>query len=151
MNDRTAKSHYGRPVSVSQCPGCAGIWIDGPVVFTLSRDSAVEVDSETRIEEIATEPREVSIYCPRCEIPLNEQTGSGLPKGLRIDYCGTCDGFWFDKGELMIYKAYLESRRQSMRARDAKEREHRERLERIRTDARRKYEAIAIELLSGLG
>ena len=115
MQQRGAESHVGVKLIIFQCPECSGVWVDGDVVFRVSRDSAVEVEDDVEFEEISTEPREVAAFCPRCEANLLEQTGGGLPEGLHLDYCTGCHGFWFDKGELMIYKSYQEKKRQRMR------------------------------------
>ncbi len=115
MERRKARSHYGVPLVIFQCPDCSGLWVDRETVTAISRDSALEVESDVRIEEISTAPRNMAAFCPRCETYLVEQTGGGLPKGLRIDYCTTCHGYWFDKGELMIYKTYQEEKRKRFR------------------------------------
>ncbi len=38
--------------------------------------------------------------CPRCSVEL---TGTYTPKGIVVDYCRSCQGIWFDKGELNYY------------------------------------------------
>ena len=111
MEEHEVNSHYGAKLLLFHCPQCSGIWVDKNVAFAVSRDSAVEVESDVGLEEIPTKPREGPIFCPRCAASLAEQTGGGLPKGLRVDYCTGCHGFWFDKGELIIYKSYLEEKR----------------------------------------
>ena len=115
MQQREASGHYGAKLAIFQCSECSGIWVDGDVVIAVSRDSAVEAEAEVGIEDISTEPREIAAFCPRCEIHLMEQTGGGLPKGLHVDYCTGCHGYWFDKGELMIYKTYQEEKRKKFR------------------------------------
>ena len=132
MKQREGKGHYGAKLSVFQCPECSGLWVDGEVVVALSHDSALAVEDHVEFEEISMEPRELRVFCPRCEAPLMEQSGGRLPKGLHIDFCNGCHGYWFDKGELMIYKSYLEKRRQTSRQLMAKDRERNERLRRAR-------------------
>jgi Zn-finger nucleic acid-binding protein len=111
MSPHDAAGHYGAKLQLYQCAACSGVWVDRDVAFALSRDSAINVESEAVLDDIATEPREVPLFCPRCEVYLTEQSGMDLPKGLHIDYCTTCRGFWFDKGELMVYKVFLEEKR----------------------------------------
>ena len=103
MNQREGSGHYGALLFVYQCTECQGIWVDGDVVAALSHDSAVEAEADVDISEISTEPRETAILCPRCSVNLMEQSGGGLPPGLRVDYCNVCNGFWFDKGELEAF------------------------------------------------
>lgn len=125
MNEREARGHYGAILQILQCPECLGLWVDGTVVTALSHDSALQAESDVDFSEISTEPRQVAAFCPRCEIYLMEQTGGGLPKDLRIDYCKGCHGFWFDKGELMIYKSYIEKKRKKFSAREKGKRKKR--------------------------
>ena len=111
MRQREAKSHYGTKLLLFHCTGCSGIWVDKDVAFAVSRDSALAAESDVQLDDIPTSPRTTEIFCPRCGTNLTEQTGGVLPNGLRIDYCTSCHGFWFDQGELMIYKSFLEEKR----------------------------------------
>ncbi|MEZ7891228.1 MAG: M48 family metalloprotease [Candidatus Wallbacteria bacterium] len=38
--------------------------------------------------------------CPKCSVAL---VNTYTPKGIVVDYCPTCQGIWFDKGELNYY------------------------------------------------
>jgi Zn-finger nucleic acid-binding protein len=107
---------------IFQCGECLGLWVDGEAVVAISEDSALEAEAEVSFEEISTKPRENPVVCPRCDINLMEQSGGGLPQGLHIDYCRSCCGYWFDKGELMIYKAYLEDKRRKFRKHEEEKR-----------------------------
>ena len=127
MQQREAKGHYGASLPLFQCPSCSGLWVDGRVVRGMSYDSAVGVEADIDFEEIMKEPRKTELICPRCESILMEQTGGGLPQGLHIDYCTVCEGYWFDKSELMIYKSYLEKKRQEARHREEHVRRKKER------------------------
>jgi len=132
MERHEAVGHYGAKLTLFQCPECSGIWVDSKLVAAITRESALEVEADVEFEEISTEPREGAAFCPRCEINLMEQTGGGMPKGLRIDYCSGCHGFWFDKGELMIYKSYLEKKRQKFSKSEEEKRRRKKRLDRAR-------------------
>ena len=44
--------------------------------------------------------KEGPIDCPRCAIPLKEETVQRLGPDVRIDVCSTCGGTWYDRGEL---------------------------------------------------
>ena len=150
MEQREAVGHYGAKFALFQCPECSGIWVDSQLVAAITRDSAIEAEARVEFEEISTDPREVEAFCPRCAINLTEQTGSGMPRGLHIDYCTGCYGYWFDKGELMIYKTYLEERRQKFRQGEVDKRERKKRLKR----AQRALEAEPMPLTgydSGMG
>jgi Zn-finger nucleic acid-binding protein len=130
MEQHEVKGHYGAKFVLFQCPECSGIWVDSDVIFAISRDSAVGVESDVNFDEISRQPRDEPRLCPRCAINLTEETGGTTPQGLRIDCCPTCHGFWFDKGELMIYKSYLEEKRQKFQKREAEAQQCREKIQR---------------------
>lgn len=125
MGQREAKGHYGAALFIFQCPECLGLWVDGETVTALSHDSALQAEADVDFSEISTEPSEIEVLCPRCEVHLMEQTGGGLPTGLHIDYCKGCNGFWFDKGELMIYKSHIENKRKKFKKREEEKRKRR--------------------------
>jgi Zn-finger nucleic acid-binding protein len=128
MQQRQGKGHYGANLPLFQCSICEGLWIDGRVVGSMSHDSALETEQDVDFGEIVTEPRRTELVCPRCESKLMEQTGKGLPRDLHIDFCEVCDGYWFDKGELMVYKTFLEKKRQNFKQAEEKARREKERL-----------------------
>ena len=127
MQHREGKGHYGANLPLFQCPSCYGLWVDGRVVRGMSYDSAVGVEPDVDFEEIIAEPRKTELSCPRCESKLMEQTGGGLSQGLHIDYCAVCEGYWFDKGELMIYKSHIEKKRQNLKSHEEQMRRQKER------------------------
>ena len=128
MQQREGTGHYGAKLPLFQCPGCSGLWVDGRVVRGMSYDSAVEAEPDVDFEEIVTEPRKTDLSCPRCESKLMEQTGGGLPQDLHIDFCTVCEGYWFDKGELMIYKSHLEKKRGELKRDEEEARRKQERV-----------------------
>ncbi len=127
MNGQEGRGHYGAKLEIYQCPECLGLWVDGKVVIALSHESALRAETDVDFDEISTEPREIAAFCPRCETYLMEQTGGGLPEGLRIDYCAQCRGFWFDKGELMIYKSYIKNKREAFKKSEKEKRKRKAR------------------------
>jgi hypothetical protein len=70
----------------------------------LTYASALKADTVLETNDMHTQPRKFSLTCPRCAKLLAEYSGGRLPPGLHIDYCNTCYGSWFDKGELAAYK-----------------------------------------------
>jgi len=88
---------------VYQCAKCSGIWVDRDTVIRLTHALALKADTALEFKDMRTQPRQISLTCPRCAKLLTEHTGGRLPSGLHIDYCNACYGFWFDKGELAAY------------------------------------------------
>ncbi len=118
MDRHEARSHYGAKLFIFRCPKCSGFWVDGEAVAAISHDSVLEAEANVNIEDISTRTRERAALCPRCETNLMEQSGGDLPKGLHVDFCTGCHGYWFDEGELVIFKNYQEEKRKRFRERE---------------------------------
>lgn len=48
------------------------------------------------------------MICPRCKIQLTNKRISDLKFSIDVDYCETCNGTWFDKGELVKLENTIE-------------------------------------------
>ena len=51
--------------------------------------------------EEAGEPRDEPIACPVCEVTMEKRAAGPVT----LDLCGSCQGLWFDRGELEQYVA----------------------------------------------
>jgi Zn-finger nucleic acid-binding protein len=87
--------------------GCGGIWFDafelsqadeeeeaaGALLMDLSRESLIPVDPTRKRE------------CPRCPgIKLHRHFFSSR-RGVQVDHCPNCAGYWLDAGELAAIRA----------------------------------------------
>lgn len=104
MSRQEVEGRRKGPLVVFQCAKCSGLWVDRDTVIRLTHASALKADTALEFKNMRTQPRQLSLTCPRCTKLLTEHTGGRLPLGLHIDYCSACYGFWFDKGELAAYK-----------------------------------------------
>ena len=104
MSRQEVEGRRKGPLVVFQCAKCFGLWVDRDTVIRLTHASALKADTALEFKNMRTQPRQLSLTCPRCAKLLTEHTGGRLPLGLHIDYCSACYGFWFDKGELATYK-----------------------------------------------
>jgi Zn-dependent protease with chaperone function/Zn-finger nucleic acid-binding protein len=85
----------GQGVEVDYCPKCKGIWLDKGEIFYFSRKPRA---FEKELREAITQGKPSERTCPRTGESMEE---IALMDGqLRIDYCPTCGGMWFDAGEL---------------------------------------------------
>lgn len=89
-------------VLVDACPSCKGIWLDGGELEMLQDQTGKpikELHLEARKEVAEAKQRLITTHglCPRCqETTLNEQ----LVASVELDVCATCNGMYFDWGEL---------------------------------------------------
>ena len=82
--------------------GCGGIWFDA---FELPRveNESVALDEPLfwiqRDEKVVVDPKRKR-ECPRCEgIKLHRHFFSAR-RGVEVDQCPNCNGYWLDAGEL---------------------------------------------------
>jgi Zn-dependent protease with chaperone function/Zn-finger nucleic acid-binding protein len=82
-------------VLVDHCKTCRGVWLDRGEIFLFSQKPR---DLEKALSASVTERRTSDRRCPRCELAL--EAGTFLRQGLEVDQCPSCEGYWFDAGEL---------------------------------------------------
>ncbi|MDQ7824752.1 MAG: zf-TFIIB domain-containing protein [Candidatus Eremiobacteraeota bacterium] len=89
-------------IKVHRCKECRGLWLASGEMEELMGDishEAVEPGEKLALLEKSASTPAVG-GCPRCKVPL--ERWKNLPpalKDLYIDFCPTCMGLWFDKGE----------------------------------------------------
>jgi Zn-dependent protease with chaperone function/Zn-finger nucleic acid-binding protein len=80
---------------VDVCKTCKGVWLDRGEIFLFSKRPR-ELESE--LSESRQECRTSERLCPRCQSAMQE--GPFLRPDLLVDQCPSCEGYWFDAGEL---------------------------------------------------
>ena len=132
--DGRLKDSQGRPIAVTMdaCPSCEGYWFD-----------RLEVEATMglphRLAQLIDEVRDTLMChrcfrtypvgtpeCSRCDAPL-ALTCPGCAatmkqvevRGVTLDMCPRCDGFWFDPAELKLLNKALEAERARDDQRDA--------------------------------
>jgi Zn-finger nucleic acid-binding protein len=95
------------PIEVDVCTGCDGMWLDQSELAGLDDNFFVNMESIVYSAAAATET-DGEIQCPRCAVDLFKVHPEGHPDVV-IDKCGTCSGFWLDRGELEKINAVSDS------------------------------------------
>jgi Zn-finger nucleic acid-binding protein len=89
-------------ILVDRCPTCEGVWLDGGELSMLQHHEGKPVEQlnmEASAEAEEDRQRLVTALalCPDCQkSPLEEQTLAGV----KVDVCPSCNGMYFDWGEL---------------------------------------------------
>ena len=83
-------------VEIDYCPDCRGIWLDKGEIYYFTRKPA-EMEKEIN-DAIRKGGPESSKSCPRTGKPMIEI--SVLGGKLKLGYCPSSGGIWFDEGEL---------------------------------------------------
>jgi len=89
-------------VLVDVCDTCGGLWLDAGELEALERRQAKERGEliQQARKEVVEETRQVLKVvglCPKCQVERLRQV---LRRGIRLDYCPSCKGLYFDVGEL---------------------------------------------------
>jgi len=94
-----AKTTVVADLSAEKCSSCNGLWIarkdyDFWRQHASPDSTSPTVPLEVQLPEDPPRPK----FCPTCGVFLFPyRVGHGL--AVSLDFCGTCGGVWFDKGE----------------------------------------------------
>ncbi len=86
-------------VETERCHSCGGLWLDWNELNVFIRMGKIPASTVSRFRSDAHKKiiEEGKRKCPRCDICMKVITH----RGINVDYCERCGGFWFDKGELL--------------------------------------------------
>ncbi len=92
------KSQTVGKVEVDVCPSCAGLWLDRHELKALARMRSLPGWLLEPVIAVSDRPQipEGERRCPRCDALLQVADN----KGVHIDLCRSCEGVYFDRGEL---------------------------------------------------
>jgi len=106
-------------VVVDVCKGgCGGIWFDnfelekfdephesaGEILLDIERDESLVVDHTRRLK------------CPKCDDIVMMRHFFSVKKGVEVDECPGCAGFWLDAGELRKIRGLFKTEEERHRA-----------------------------------
>ena len=77
------------------CNLCEGIWLSGRYFSSLKYENDFNPDN-FMISLQSSNPKETNLMCPGCGNNLNYS----VINNIELDWCGSCEGVWFDKSEL---------------------------------------------------
>lgn len=95
-------------IAVSKCGKCSGIWLDhGEVESLIGEVTADSAEEKETVPEGTAAPG----TCPRCRVALKRWGNRPEKlKDLYVDFCPSCMGLWFDKGEFThLFRIFQES------------------------------------------
>jgi hypothetical protein len=106
-------------VAVDVCKGgCGGIWFDnfelkkfdephesaGEALLDIERDESLIVDHTKRLK------------CPKCDDIVMMRHFFSVKKGVEVDECPGCGGFWLDAGELRKIRSLFKTEEERHKA-----------------------------------
>ena len=92
---------------VDSCRFCGGVWLDGSELSNFIQKGKIpkKVLASYALDDSHQKVSEGQRECPRCHIRFQVVNH----RGVNVDYCEDCRGFWFDRGELKkIMDTYIE-------------------------------------------
>jgi uncharacterized protein len=87
-------------IELDYCPHCFGVWFDsGELELLLESTKSREKSAREVCQPLQDKASETKRKCPIChQSMIQNNLGEKLP--VLIDICPTCDGLFFDGGEL---------------------------------------------------
>jgi Zn-finger nucleic acid-binding protein len=89
---------------IDTCPNCGGQWLDAGELAQVDTQAPSEQLVKQAFVELQRERRGTASknLCPRCQrAPLSRH----VVHGVVLDRCPSCEGLWFDAGELEKVRA----------------------------------------------
>jgi uncharacterized protein len=87
-------------IELDYCSNCFGVWFDsGELELLLESTQSTEKSAKEVCQPLQDKASETKRKCPIChQFMVQNHIGEKLP--VLIDICPTCDGLFFDGGEL---------------------------------------------------
>lgn len=102
---RQAMGTAGRPVLT--CSGCEGVWLSPDEYNSLLNHDGSRIELASLLKNNAEKS---PLSCPQC---MDQQLSVSSHAGIEVDWCDSCSGVYFDKGELSQIREYLSTLRSS--------------------------------------
>ncbi|MBR5555674.1 zf-TFIIB domain-containing protein [bacterium] len=88
-----------KSANIPYCKSCKGMWIKFPYLQKIAEQIELKTDIVNPVDMEPIKHKEPPKTCPQC--------GQAMDKiyfnGTVVDVCKTCNGIWFDNGELSKY------------------------------------------------
>ena len=116
MRQVKIQSHVGQNIFLDQCVECGGIWFDKSELYRARDGEAGKVEALDGASLATPTSMENPVrHCPRDGTELAGFSDPYFPKGIIVERCPACDGFWLNRGE---FTKYQEARRERKRPRE---------------------------------
>jgi Zn-finger nucleic acid-binding protein len=105
MHQVKIESHYGQPIFIEQCDACGGIWFDESELYRVKQGEAEKIEAlDTDILWAQAAIQNETHICPKDRTKLIRFNDEYFPKGIVVERCRRCDGFWLNRGEFTKYQ-----------------------------------------------
>ena len=108
-------------VAVDVCKGgCGGIWFDNFELkkFDEPHESAGEGLLDVECDASLVVDRTKRFKCPKCDDVVMMRHFFSVKKGVEVDECPGCGGFWLDAGELRKIRSLFNTEEERHKAAD---------------------------------
>ena len=131
MRQVKTESHYGQTIMLEQCTTCGGLWFDKSELYRTRQGEAEKVELlESEILRVSSRIESTVLLCPRDGERLVRFSDRFFPKGVILERCPACEGFWLNRGEFTNYQRVRQERQRPKEA-GAADRKLEERIEHI--------------------
>lgn len=88
---------------IDRCPRCSGVWLDKDELESImQRQLGTIIDMPSFSRESSSSDTK-SGHCYRCDQEMLDLLGAA---DVRFEWCASCEGMFFDRGELTIIQTF---------------------------------------------
>ena len=103
MDSVRVSSHYGQSFDVEQCHRCGGMWFDTYEHLRLAPHEVGRLEALDGVALSKSVNVPANLLCPKDGTRLDTFQDINFPADIIVESCATCDGLWFNTGELREY------------------------------------------------
>ena len=86
-------------INIPYCESCKGMFIKFPFLQKIAEQIDLKTDIVNPVDMEPVKIKEEARVCPQCGQPMDKIFFNNTV----VDVCKTCNGIWFDNGELSKY------------------------------------------------
>ena len=90
-------------VEIDRCPHCSGVWLDKDELEAIMQRQLGTVIDMPSFSRDASSADHRPAQCPRCITQMIDLIGAA---DVRFEWCDSCEGMFFDRGELTIIQTF---------------------------------------------
>ncbi len=90
-------------VEIDRCPRCSGVWLDKDELEAILQRQLGTIIDMPSFSRDKSESDHKPAHCHRCDNDMIDLVGAA---DIRFEWCDTCEGMFFDRGELTVIQTF---------------------------------------------
>lgn len=92
-----------RDIQIDRCPDCQGVWLDRPELQSILDEKLAGLLDVGSFSPATKERDALTAHCHKCDKDMTALVGAA---DVRFEWCDSCEGMFFDRGELTILQGF---------------------------------------------